>query len=103
MYTEFLELAKNEIDDIRQEIADIEKEEAKLQQQLQAILQKKQSLDIKDDALANYEAALAANAQICPVCFIREGNSVETQPVTPDGSNDAFRCSRCSTYIEVEV
>lgn len=103
MFKEFLEVAENEIQLIRNEYDNLQEEEDRITERLNEISEIRSKFVIQNDALQSYITACTSNRYTCPSCFIRNGHTVEMSPISSQDANDVLECPHCSLQIEVSV
>lgn len=69
---------------------------------LEAELAKTNELIAAIEPKRGHAVAYKSDQNFCPFCFIHNGISVEMKPIPSDSENDIFKCSHCSSEIEVK-
>ena len=103
MFKEFIDAAKNEIEAINEKDSDLQQEEDRIHNRLNEIAIMRSKFVINDNTLAAYISTCSTNSYTCPFCFIASGKTIEMSPISSDDANDVFKCSHCSSIIEVEI
>jgi len=103
MFKEFLEVAQEEINTIKQENQTLDEEEHRITTRLDEISKIRSEFVIDNNSLNAYISACPSNRYTCPICFIRIGTSIEMKPIPGDNDTDIFKCSHCSSFIEVKA
>jgi hypothetical protein len=107
MFKEFISVAKNEIEAIKEKDSAFQQEENRIRNRLNDITIMRSKLVIKDNTLQAYISTCASNPYTCPSCFINQGSTIEMRPIRSDNIDDVdidvFKCPHCSSIIEVKI
>ena len=94
-----IELSQRHIEKVRNRDRVLEKEQKDLEQRLDQIKTERNGFVEKLSRFESYEPS----SQVCPICWIDNGTSINFKPIAGNEEFDKFKCSHCGASIDIQA